>query len=839
MQGVAPDNSEITMSHTSAFLDQGSETGRLIKHVDWGSTSLGSIDSWPRSLKMVVGSIILSSVPIVTMWGTDGIMIYNDAYSEFAGGRHPQLLGSKVREGWPEVADFNDNVMKVGLAGGTLAYKNQKLTLSRHGHPEPVWMNLDYSPILNESGKPSGVVAIVVETTDRVIAEQRLAAEKERLIQLFDQGPSCMALLEGPEHRYALANASYLGLIERTDVIGKTVAEVLPEAIGQGYVEILNEVFASAKPFTATSYRFASQPRPGGPISDRYFDFTYQPIKDSDGKVTGIFFDGVDATARTLTEAALRASEAELREVNASLERRVAERTAELQEKEVRLRTIFETAYQFQGLLTLEGDLIEANKSSLEAIKSRLEDVAGMPFWETPWFADTPGMPEMIRQAIPRIAQGEAFRQELVVNLPESADRAFDFAMRPIRDAAGNITAILTEAAELTERRRAEEALRQSQKMEAVGQLTGGLAHDFNNLLTGILGSLEIMENRLAQGKTKELERYITVAQGAGKRAAALTHRLLAFSRRQTLDPKPTDINRLLPEVGELIQRTVGPGITVEIVAAIGLWMTMVDPNQLENALLNLCINGRDAMPDGGRLTIETGNKWLDERAARDRDLDPGQYVSVCVSDTGRGMADDVIARAFDPFFTTKPLGQGTGLGLSMVYGFARQSGGQVRIYSEIGNGSLVCLYLPRLHGSAGETNDVLEPIPVEPANDGETVLIVDDEPAVRLVVVEVLTGLGYRAIEAEDGATAMKVLRTDARVDLLITDIGLPGGTNGRQLADLALVARPSLKVLFITGYAENAVIGSGLVMPGMHVLTKPFAMETLARRIKSIIGE
>jgi signal transduction histidine kinase/CheY-like chemotaxis protein len=383
-----------------------------------------------------------------------------------------------------------------------------------------------------------------------------------------------------------------------------------------------------------------------------------------------------------------------------------------------------------------------------------------------------------------------------------------------------------------------EEKLRQSQKMEAVGQLTGGLAHDFNNLLTGVTGSLELMQTRIAQGRIKDIDRYINAAQGAAKRAAALTHRLLSFSRRQTLDPKPTDINRLVHGMEELVRRTVGPAIAVEpMVAAGGLWTTLVDPGQLENALLNLCINARDAMPDGGKITIETANRWLDQRAASERDLSPGQYVSMCVSDTGTGMSSEVIAKAFDPFFTTKPIGQGTGLGLSMIYGFAKQSGGHVRIYSEVGAGTMVCIYLPRHLGAAESAGEMPELADAPRAEQGETVLVVDDEPTVRMLVTEVLEDLGYTAIEAADGAGGLKLLQSDVRIDLLVTDVGLPGGLNGRQVADAARVSRPDLKVLFITGYAENAVLSHGHLDPGMHVLTKPFAMEALANRIKELI--
>ena len=382
----------------------------------------------------------------------------------------------------------------------------------------------------------------------------------------------------------------------------------------------------------------------------------------------------------------------------------------------------------------------------------------------------------------------------------------------------------------------AEEALRQSQKMEAVGQLTGGLAHDFNNLLTGISGSLELLEARVAEGRFGAVGRYVAAAQGASKRAAALTHRLLAFSRRQTLDPRPTDVNRLIVDLEDLVRRTVGPGVAIEVAQAAGLWPTLVDPNQLENALLNLCINARDAMPDGGRITIETANKWLDQRGAKERDLPAGQYVSLCVTDTGSGMTPEVVARAFDPFFTTKPLGEGTGLGLSMIYGFARQSGGQVRIYSELGQGTTMCIYLPRDHSTAEAPPPADAPAPAAHGA-GETVLVIDDEPTIRMLVTEVLENLGYATIESPDGPAGLRVLASDAKVDLLITDVGLPGGMNGRQVADAARVARPGLKVLFITGYAENAAVGNGLLEPGMEVLTKPFTLEALGARVDAML--
>jgi PAS domain S-box-containing protein len=459
------------------------------------------------------------------------------------------------------------------------------------------------------------------------------------------------------------------------------------------------------------------------------------------------------------------------------------------------------------------------------------------------------------------LASGEPFDAEYRVQRHDGMFRWHITRAIPIRDADGAITRWIGSSADIEDQKAAErvlsdmnamlerqvaertaelmaaeETLRQSQKMEAVGQLTGGLAHDFNNLLTGVSGSLELLEKRLAQGRISELSRYVHTAQGAAKRAAALTHRLLAFSRRQTLDPRPICINRLIAGMDDLIRRTMGPSIEVTIAGAAGLAQVFADPNQLDNALLNLCINARDAMPDGGRLVIETANETLDHAAAKALELAPGAYVALSVSDTGGGMPPDVIARAFDPFFTTKPMGEGTGLGLSMVYGFVRQSGGQARICSTLGQGTKVSLYLPR-HDAADET--------IEPPADkntaargaGETVLIVDDEPTVRNLIKEVLDDLGYLAVEAEDGATGLDIIKSNRRVDLLVTDVGLPGGMNGRQLADAALVLRPALKILFITGYAETAALGAGHLKPGMHVVTKPFSLDTLGRRVKEIL--
>jgi PAS domain S-box-containing protein len=399
---------------------------------------------------------------------------------------------------------------------------------------------------------------------------------------------------------------------------------------------------------------------------------------------------------------------------------------------------------------------------------------------------------------------------------------------------------------DLSERREAQiqleqsrEQLFQAQKMEALGQLTGGIAHDFNNLLTGITGSLELLKKRVAQGRIGDLDRFIAAAHGAAVRAAALTHRLLAFARRQKLDPKRIGANNLIADMVDMVQRTVGPGIKVKTTLMSGLWSTLCDPHQLENAILNLSINARDAMPDGGQLTIETANVCIDDRGARERDMPPGPYTEICITDTGTGMPPEVVARVFEPFFTTKPLGQGTGLGLSMIYGFVKQSDGQVRITSELGVGTSVRIYLPR--AAEGAEDDLPEVKPAEPtrAQAGETVLIVDDEPTVRMLITEVLEGLGYAAIEAADANSALKVLQSNVRIDLLITDVGLPGSLTGLQMVDAARLGRPDLRVLCITGYPLTVATQGGGQETNMHILTKPFTLETLASRVEAIVGK
>jgi PAS domain S-box-containing protein len=584
-----------------------------------------------------------------------------------------------------------------------------------------------------------------------------------------------------------------------------------PGALGRPFLDVWSEIRADLLPIVNQAYAGTAVQMDDitlimerrGFVEETHFAFSYTPIRGDRGGVDGFFCACTEITDQVLSD-----------------RQSAAERDG-----------LFRLSRDLFAVATFDGHLRTVNPAWSRVLGRSDEELLSRPFSEVIHPDDL----AVTADVVTALSQGEPVHQ-FRVRLLKHDGSAVAFAWSAVPDARFNGT-FYTVGRDITEELRREDMLRQSQKMEAVGQLTGGLAHDFNNLLAGISGSLELISMRLAQGRVADVEKYVTAAKGAANRAAALTHRLLAFSRRQTLAPKPTDVKVLVAGMEDLIGRTIGPAIKLEIVNAAGLWPSLIDPGQLENAILNLCINARDAMPDGGRITIETGNRWLDQRSAKERGLEPGQYISVCVSDTGTGMAPDVIAKAFDPFFTTKPIGVGTGLGLSMIYGFAQQSGGAVRIYSELGQGTMVCVYLPRHWGEA-EQEDQLEEASAAPRGDGETVLIVDDEPTVRMLVAEVLSDLGYQALEAEDGASGLKVLNSNARIDLLVTDVGLPGGLNGRQVADAARSVRPGLKVLFITGYAENAVLSHGHLDPGMHVMTKPFAMDALATRIRELIS-
>ncbi len=859
-----------------AFLAGGGHTADLIARHDWATTSLGPLDHWPDHVKFATSMMLRSDVAIVMLWGETGVMIYNDAYSVFAGQRHPSLLGANVLEGWTEAAEFNAHVMRTVWKGETLRFQNQELMLRRNNRDEQVWMNLDYSPMFDAAGQQAGVMAIVVETTSEVQALTRIQGERERITQLFEQAPSFMAMLRGPDHVIELANPNYLKLVGHRPVIGRTVREALPDATSQGYLQLLDRVYLSGEAYAANSARYEMQAQPGGAIDIRYVDLVFQPVRNAQGQVDGIFVEGFDTTDRVMGEERSR-------------------RLMELADKLSADKSTVDIAYA--GSLTV-AEVLNASRVGYGVVDA--DDFLHVQRdWTAPGVATLAGITPLrsygsfvdslrrnefiaiddVRQDARTAVAAENLEQKSTlsfVNMPifengqlagiffvnaaqerhwtqEEIDFIREVGLRvqnaiaraqvgealrasELQLALANETLEAKVAERSAQLQEVESQFRQAQKMEAIGQLTGGLAHDFNNLLGTISNALQILKKKLEQGNTTGLDRYIGLGESSVQRGAALTHRLLAFSRKQTLDPRPLNVNRLVRGMEELIRRSMGPGVQVEVVDAVGLWLTTADESQLENSLLNLCINARDAMSSDGRLTIETANKWFDERAGEERDLPAGQYISLCVTDTGTGMTPQVIERIFDPFFTTKPIGMGTGLGLSMVYGFVRQSGGHVRVYSEVGKGTTVCLYLPRYAGAANAEETAVAPPPAAQGA-GETVLVVEDEMGIRVTIEEELADAGYRVLTADNGPSALKILEDVHKIDLLLTDVGLPGGLNGRQLADLARQQRTSLKVLFITGYADNAALGNGYLEPGMAVLTKPFEIAALTSRIKALL--
>jgi PAS domain S-box-containing protein len=538
-------------------------------------------------------------------------------------------------------------------------------------------------------------------------------------------------------------------------------------------------------------------------------------VETSGFRFSGVIYD--------ITEA--KQIEERLRTLNETLEMRVQERTRERDR-------IWQVSRDILGVADGTGSWLSVNPAWTRILGWNSDAIIG----RTSAWLRHPDDKIQAEAAIARAGRGETLAFEARYRTRDGDYRDLTWTIVPFEGllycVARDVTDQKAQAAALE---LAEEQLRQSQKMEAVGQLTGGIAHDFNNLLTGITGSLDIIKRRLDAGRAEDVARFMDAAQTSAQRAAALTHRLLAFARRQSLDTKPSNINGIVAGLEDMLQRALMENISFETVPRPDLWLALTDANQLENALLNLSINARDAMPKGGRLLIETSNVSLDSAYAAVNDgVEPGDYVLICVSDTGTGMSPEVIAKAFDPFFTTKPIGQGTGLGLSMIYGFVKQSGGHVRIESEEGRGTKVKLYLRR--ALVGE--ETVEPTsPASPQlGQGETVLVVEDDATVRLLVTEVLKTLGYRYLEAGDAQAAIPLLASDAKIDLLITDVGLPI-MNGRQLAEIAREHRPELKVLFVTGYAQNAMVRGGFLAPGMEMINKPFALDVLSAKISEMI--
>jgi PAS domain S-box-containing protein len=672
-----------------------SEMARRVRAHDWSATPLGPIRRWPPNLKAVVDLLLPNGFPMIALWGPDLIQIYNDAYRDLMGAKHPGGLGQPTRECWPEVWHINGPIYDQVWAGRTITIEDGLYPLCRGGAVEDLWLTLTYSPLRDAAGAITGILVTIFETTQRVLAVRRneaaaaeLRESEARFRHMADSAP-VLIWMSDPAGQLIFANMHYDHMFGRPaeDMLGDGWMTIVQEDDLPGFHAAFQAALQARQTFRAeVRVRDAA-----GAI--RWLRCEGVPRLDDAGRFLGYTGCGID-----ITEARLAADE---------LERRVAERTAELMA--------------------------------------------------------------------------------------------------------------------------AEETLRQAQKMEALGQLTGGIAHDFNNMLQGVVGGLAMARRQISAGHPERTSRYLDAAHGAAERAASLTKRLLAFARNQRLDPKLVEASALIAGLAEMLRRTMGPGIEVDLRLRQG--SVLCDPHELENALLNLCINARDAMPEGGRLTIATMQADLSAAELQDSQAPPGRYVAIVVTDTGIGMTPEVVARAFDPFFTTKPMGQGTGLGLSQVYGFVRQSGGIVQIESMPGQGTSFRLLLP-FHGGAAEAARPPAPVAALPTVAARArLLLVDDEAAARRPMADRLRELGYDVFEAADGPGALRILAS-MRPDLLVTDVGLPGGMNGRQVAEAVRERVPGLPVLFISGY-------SGAALPaGIEVIGKPFDLDMLARRIGALLA-
>lgn len=834
------------MSQLSTWPIRGGEAGDLVRAFDWSKTSLGPIASWPANLRHKVNSVVNSPIPQVLMWGKDHVMIYNDGYIEIAGNYHPKALGSTVPDIWPEIWDWNQKILETGFQGIVQSFRDQTLVLNRYGRPEDVVFDLFYTPIHNEDGTVGGVLCTVLENTEKVKAVSDLAASREELGRLTDALPILVGFIDR-DHVYRFANQGYLDWFNQRpeDVLGRKAADVVGAHFYAERLPFIERALAGETVINDTTIL-----RPDG--TRRAAEIRYVPRYTTKGDVDGSYVLIIDIDARKRVEMELIVSNNRFRAaVNAvhgvlwtnSPDGRMqgeqsgwAGLTGQTQEE-----------YQDygwadavhpddrQGSVDSWNEAVATKSTYIWEHRVRRNDgvyrnfaVRGVPILnENSEIIEWVG----VHTDITDQREAEAALKEHSANL-EREIRHRIRAEDQLRQLNEGLEARV--ASEIAERRQAERALQQAQKMESIGQLTGGVAHDFNNLLQVVAGNLQLLAKDVAGND--RAERRVSNALAGVSRGAKLASQLLAFGRRQALEPRVINVGRFVAGMDDLIRRSIGEAVEVEVITAGGLWNTFADPAQVENALLNLAINARDAMNGAGKLTIEVGNASLDQDYARTHaEVEPGQYVMLAVTDTGSGMTPDIIDKVFEPFFSTKPEGKGTGLGLSMVYGFVKQSGGHVKIYSEVGQGTTVKVYLPR--SLADEDREVVvQDGPIVGGN--ETVLVVEDDDEVRSIVVETLTELGYRVLTARDAQAGLTVAESGIPIDVIFTDVVMPGPLKSSEMARRAKERLPNLAILFTSGYTENSIVHGGKLDAGVELLSKPYTREALARRLRHVIA-
>jgi PAS domain S-box-containing protein len=829
----------------------------LFERIDWATTPLGARSSWSPNLKLAVSMMLASAFPMALRWGPQFTLLYNDAYRSILGDKHPWALGRPTREVWTEVWDQIAPSHQAILNAQTpsIFAEDVVLRLQRHGATwEDAHFTLGYSAIEDATAPTGigGVLVTAVEITDRVAAQEAQRISEQRYELALSAAGAVGTWDWDILNDRVIANAKFAQLYS---------VDPARAARGEPVGSFLLGIHPDDRERVSAEIRQTLQGR-----SD--FGCEYRLLQQ-DGTIVWVFARGraqFDAEGR-----AIRLSGAT---VDISDRKRIEDA---LNENRSFLKDILRSSGEAFYAVDREGSTTLCNQAFLnllgfgsedEVIGRKLHDrihhthpdgsrydrsecpiyvcgATGQPAHvENEYFYRLDGAALPVEYWVRPIFRGEVLQGAICtfVDITERLAAAAELARRESHErstsqALATLNATLEQrvAEQTAERMAAEEALRQSQKMEAVGQLTGGIAHDFNNMLAVVLGSMELLRRQLAGDAPSQ--RFVQAAADAARRASLLIQRLLAFARQQPLQPETIDANKLVTGMSDLLRHSIGADVRLETVLVGDLWRTHADPNQLENILLNLAVNARDAMPEGGRLTIQTGNAHLDQRyAATHPGLPAGQYVLIAVTDTGTGMSAEVIERAFEPFFTTKEVGKGTGLGLSQVYGFIRQSGGHVKIHSEIGKGTTIRIYLPRLHADLADDEAAGPAQSLALGDAREVVLVVEDELAVRRFSVDALQELGYRVLEADCAATALRLLDAHPEVVLLFTDVVMPD-INGAKLAEEARRRRPALKVLFTTGYTRDAVVLGGLLDPGVQMIGKPFTLDALATKIRALL--
>ncbi|KQZ72996.1 hypothetical protein ASE06_11150 [Sphingopyxis sp. Root214] len=855
------------------FLRHDGEMGRLIAAYDWSETVLGPISGWSPSLKAIVAFLIHSPVPMVMLWGKPGTMIYNDGYSVFAGENHPRILGLPVRKAWPEVADFNDNVMKVGLAGGTLAYKDHLLQLDRTGGLEDVWMNLDYSPVFGDDGTPAGVLAIVVETSEAIKAAVALRESEARLRFLDALGRQTMTITDADEilatttrmvgEELGVSICAYADMDEDGDgfsIRGDWAAEGSASIVGHYRLSDFGDLAVrnlnAGEPLVVHNNSTELPAAAAATFRDIGIAATICMPLVKEGRLTAlmaihhrdphVWSDNELALIRDVTdrswahiervgtEEELRKTAERLRDLNETLEMRVADRTAALERSQTQFRLLVQGVTDY-AIYMLDGEgHVSSWNAGAERIKGyRPDEIIGRHF--SSFYQETDRAAQEPERALDTARREGRFAAEGWRIRKDGTRFRASVVIDAIHDDDGTLIGFAKITRDISEREEAQhelelarEALFQSQKLEAIGQLTGGIAHDFNNLLMAIRSGLELLRKRsdLEPQAAKLLDNCLL----ATDRGAALTQRMLAFARRQELSTEAVVLPQLVGGMMELLQRALGPAFIIETSFPAGLAAVAADVNQLEMALLNLAVNARDAMPGGGAIAI--GAVEQDVRRGAVADLAPGRYVRLSVADNGAGMDAATLARAADPFFTTKGIGKGTGLGLSMVHGFAQQIGGALQMESEVGRGTSAHIWLPLSDEKTGTA--LPDAQPAEAAQTASRrILVVDDDAIILMNTAALLEDLGHQVVEAGSGDEALELLRAHPDIAILITDQAMPGMT-GSELIAAARAERPALPVILATGYGETPAD----VAQGLQRLGKPFGQMELERAVAQAAG-